>query len=140
MQDNSLGQKIGSVVGYLGYRTNALAGNHVTMLGFPSSFDSGNVLHRVDSQSFKSTTTNTVEFGSDLTQESSGGPYIENFGELSSGQFVSGIVNAIVGVMSYGPTDTSQKIAGSSNLDSQFTNSSKTGILDAACTHKSGNC
>lgn len=137
MQDNSLGQKIGTVTGYLGYRTYGLNNNHVSMFGYPASFDSGNIMHRVDSTSFKSTTYNTVEFPGDMTQGSSGGKFVENFGELSSGQYASPM-NAVVGVLSYGIE--SQKIVGASILDSQFLNSSKTGILDIACAHKSGNC
>lgn len=137
MQDNGLGQKIGSVTGYLGYRTYGLTNNHITMFGFPASFDSGNILHRSDSSSFKSTSYNTVEYGSDLTFGASGGGFVENFGELSAGQIISPM-NAVVGVLSYGVE--SQKIVGASILDSQFTNLSNTGILNVACAHKSGNC
>lgn len=141
IQDNTLGQKIGSITGTLGYRTYGLSPNHVSMFGFPGAFDSGSWMHRVDSQNFKSTTYNTVEYGTDMAQGSSGGAWIENFGEISSGQSVApGILNALVGVTSYGPSDTAKRIAGSSILDSQFTNSSKTGILDVACAHKLGNC
>lgn len=141
IQDNSIGQKIGSITGYYGYRTFALSPNHVTMLGYPSAFDSGDWMHRVDSQSYKTTLYNTVEYGSEMTNGASGGPWVENFGTLANGQSVSpGYWLAIVGLTSYGPVDTTLRYSGSSILDNQFTNSSKTGILDVACAHKVGNC
>lgn len=140
MQDNSLGQKLGNITGYYGYRLNALSPNHVTIFGYPASYDSASWLHRVDSQSYKATFVNTVEFGADMTGGSSGGPFLENFGDIASGQSVSGFMNALVGVVSYGPNDTAVRSLGSSILDSQFTNSTKTGILDVACVRRAGNC
>ena len=141
MQDNHLGQKIGNITGHYGYRTSALSPNHVTMLGYPAFLDNGNWMHRVDSQSFKSTLVNTVEYGSDMTQGSSGGPWLENFGLKSLGQSViSGEMNYVVGVTSYGPANNGPNFSGSSILDTQFTNSSKTGILDTACARRVGNC
>lgn len=141
IQDNYLGQKIGSITGHYGYRTSALSPNHVTMLGYPAALDSGNWMHRVDSQSFKSTLLNTVEYGTDMAQGSSGGPWVENFGLKSLGQSVtSGEMNYVVGVTSYGPTYNGPNYSGSSILDTQFTNSSRTGILDTACARSVGNC
>lgn len=135
------GRTIGSVTGYYGYRTNALSPNHVTMLGYPSAFDGGSWMHRVDSQSFRATSSNTVEYGSDMPGGSSGGPWLENFGELAAGQSVTPTgMNFVVGVTSYGPIDLSLRYQGASILDSQFTNSTRTGILDVACAHKAGNC
>ncbi len=142
MKDNSSGKTIGSITGYYGYRTYALNPNHVTMLGYPVAFDSGYWMHRVDSQSFRANSLkNTVEYGSDMTGGSSGGPWLENFGLISIGQSVtpSGM-DSVVGVTSYGPTDITQRYQGASILDTQFTNSSRNGILDQACTHKAGNC
>lgn len=138
---NNVTTKIGSVTGYFGYHTGVLYPNHVTMLGYPVSFDSGGWMHRVDSQSYQPYYSNTVIYGSDMTGGSSGGPWIENFGQASSGQTMSpNGTNYVVAVTSYGPIDTSLRFAGASMFDSQFTNSSKTGVLDQACAHKTGNC
>ncbi|MBX3640419.1 MAG: trypsin-like serine protease [Nitrosomonas sp.] len=140
MKDNSSKRRIGDITGHYGYRLNALHPNHVTILGYPTAFNSGNWLHRVDSQSFRATFSNTVEFGADMTAGASGGGMIENFGMSATGQSVSGSMNTIVGVTSYMPSNTSQRYLGSSILNSQFTNGSKNGILDVACAHKAGNC
>jgi len=141
METNSSGKKIGDVTGYYGYRTSGLHPNHVTMLGYPTNFDSGNWMHRVDSQSFQSTFFNTTEYGSDMAGGSSGGPWLENFGLKSVGQSpLPNGMNYVVGVTSYGSSSSGPKYAGSSTLDTQFTNSSKTGIIDVACARSTGNC
>ncbi|HRY14437.1 MAG TPA: trypsin-like serine protease [Candidatus Competibacteraceae bacterium] len=141
MRDDAKGRKIGNITGYYGWRTNALYPNHVTMLGYPVDFDSGSWMHRVDSHSFeRDPVNNTVTYGSDMGSGSSGGPWLENFGEISAGQTVtpSGM-NYVVGVTSYGVGDP-LRYQGASILNDEFTNNSKTGILDIACTHRAGNC
>lgn len=138
---NNVVTRIGNVTGYYGYHTNALWPNHVTMLGYPVAFDQGAWMHRVDSQSYQQYSYNTVIYGADMTGGSSGGPWIENFGQASTGQIMApNGTNYVVAVTSYGPVDTSVRVLGASTLDSQFTNSSRTGILDKACARKAGNC
>jgi len=140
---DSNSKRIGDVTGYYGWRTYALNPNHVTILGYPGSFDNGRWMHRVDSQSFRATASNTVDYGSDMTGGSSGGPWLENFGETSTGQSLSPSgTNYVIGVTSYGPSTDyiGKRYQGSSVLDSQFSDNSKNGILDKACQRKSGNC
>lgn len=141
MADND-GKRIGNVTGYYGYTTNALYPNHVRMLGYPVAFDDGQWMHEVDAQSFRMTIANCVDYGSDMTGGSSGGPWIQNFGVLAAGQSVSPLnrMNRLVGITSYGPLDTARRYQGASILDATFANSAKTGILDLACAHKAGNC
>lgn len=139
IQNNSLGQKIGDVIGWHGFFTYSANPNHLTLLGYPANFDEGEWLHRVDSQKFGNTSSNTVEYGSDMGGGSSGGPWLENFGEISDGQSLnpSG-ANYVVAVTSYGPN---KKLGyqGASILDSTFSNGS-TGIFEKACSHQLGNC
>ena len=141
-KDDIYGRKVGNVVGWHGFFTYSANPNHLTMLGYPANFDGGEWMHRVDSQYFRksSAITNSVEYGSDMRGGSSGGPWIENFGEESEGQTLnpSGS-NYVVAVTSYGPIDK-RDYQGASILDRQFSNTSKTGIFDKACANKAGNC
>lgn len=140
--DNASAQRIGSVTGYYGYSTNSLYPNHVKMLGYPGAFDAGGWMHEVNSESFRTRSPNCVEYGSDMPGGSSGGPWLMNFGQLATGQTVSpsGATNRVVGVTSYGPVDLARRYQGASILNTTFTNTSGTGILDKACAHKAGNC
>ncbi|AKG20424.1 trypsin-like serine peptidase [Calothrix sp. 336/3] len=139
---NGVTRKIGDVVGYLSYATNKLSPNHLHLLGYPGNLDSGEIMHQVASASYGSGGNNTILYGSDMGGGSSGGPWIQNFGEFASGQNVgqNNYPNQIVGVTSYGYRDANGNIAGllvqgSSILDNQFTQ-----ILNIACAGKSGNC
>lgn len=38
---------IGDVLGWFGYKTNSLKGNHITSLGYPSNIDQGEQMHEV---------------------------------------------------------------------------------------------
>ena len=130
-------KKIGEVTGWFGYRTNALMPNHNKKLGYPANHDNGQIMHQVDSQHFRAGGQNTVLYGSDMRGGSSGGPWVENFGVKASGQ-AGGLKpwpNRIIGVTSYGYVATGPKVQGSSILNQEFLN-----ILNAACSHRSGNC
>lgn len=130
-------RKIGSVVGYFGYKTLDLLPNHVTMLGYPVNLDSGEKMHQITAGSYGSGGNNTAVYGSDMSGGSSGGPWVQNFGVAASGQ-VNGSdksLNQIVGVTSYGPTASEPLYQGSSILDSRFTS-----IINTACGWRSGNC
>lgn len=130
-------KKIGQVVGWMGYRTNALNPNHTKKIGYPGNHDNGQIMHQVDSQHFSNGGQNTVLYGSDMRGGSSGGGWIENFGIAAAGQ--SGGLkpwpNRLVGVTSYGYTNAGPKVQGSSILGQEFLN-----ILNTACAHRAGNC
>jgi V8-like Glu-specific endopeptidase len=130
-------RKIGEVVGWLGFRTNALSPNHTKKIGYPGNHDRGDVMHQVDSRSFKKAAADTVLYGSDMRGGSSGGSWIENFGVKAQGQqgALFSSPNRVVGVTSYGYVDTDPKVQGSSILNDEFIK-----ILNQACAHRPGNC
>jgi V8-like Glu-specific endopeptidase len=130
-------RRIGDVTGYFGYQTSRLLPNHTTMLGYPANHDSGEIMHKVNAESFGSGGNNTVLYGSDMRGGSSGGPWVMNFGELAAGQAdgQERSPNIIVGVTSYGPTPIGPLYQGSSVLNSEFTS-----ILNTACGWNSRNC
>lgn len=132
-------RKIGDYLGSLGWITNRLlTDNHLTLLGYPQSMDSGTTMHRVDSNYKKKTTKNTAEYGSDMTGGSSGGPWVQDFGEKAVGQSHAGggTGNQAVGVTSYGYTNAGVKLQGSSNFTTNIFN----GLINTACARKAGNC
>jgi V8-like Glu-specific endopeptidase len=122
--------------------TNHLADTAVTMLGYPCNFDSCNIMQRVDTSDHRvppgTSGSNAVEYGSDMTGGSSGGPWVENFGNpLSAAPTGSSTTrNAVVAVTSYGYTDGgSALVLGASNLDSRWTT-----IFSHRCAAAVGNC
>ncbi len=130
-------KKIGEVVGYYGYRTNALVNNHTKKIGYPGNHDNGQIMHQVDSEDFKSGGQNTRLYGSDMRGGSSGGGWVENFGIKAAGQ-VGGLQpwpNRLIGVTSYGYVAVGPKVQGSSILNKEFLD-----ILNIACAHRAGNC
>jgi V8-like Glu-specific endopeptidase len=124
--------RLGDVTGWLGYKTNALFPNHATLLGYPGNFDSGELIHQVNSESFAKEAMNTAIYGSDMGQGSSGGPWVENFGTPSIGQSRGTGMNRIIGVTSYG---AGLDFSGSSVLDARFVS-----ILNEICSRQNGNC
>jgi len=140
LEDRKFGsqvKRIGKVTGWLGYRTNALLRNHTKKIGYPGNHDNAQIMHQVDSQSYKVGGQNTVLYGSDMRGGSSGGAWIENFGRKAVGQ-TGGLKpwsNRIVGVTSYGYVAVGPKVQGSSVLNKSFLK-----ILKAACAHRAGNC
>ncbi|WP_428486827.1 trypsin-like serine peptidase [Rhodopila sp.] len=138
MNDQSYAQ-IGVWVGYLGYKTNSLAGNNVTMLGYPCNLDNCEIMERTDAGNGISGGNNTYEFGSAAGGGASGGPWVQDFGTpptstgAGSQNWALG-ANYLVAVTSYGPTG-SQGYLGASELDSSFTD-----LLNILCTAAPGNC
>jgi len=129
--------KIGSVTGYLGYQTQALASNHATILGYPCNLDSCSKMHQVNAGNGDSVSPNNVEYGSDMGGGSSGGPWIQNFGAAAVGQ-TGGLnpgLNRIIGITSYGYISTDPKVQGSAIPDSRFIS-----ILNTICGRQTGNC
>jgi len=130
-------KRIGDVVGWYGYRTNALVNNHTKKVGYPGNHDNAQIMHQVDSQDFRSGGQNTRLYGSDMRGGSSGGPWVENFGVKAAGQ-TGGLQpwpNRIIGITSYGYVAVGPKVQGSSILNREFLN-----ILNMACNHRAGNC
>ncbi|WP_166482672.1 trypsin-like peptidase domain-containing protein [Scytonema sp. UIC 10036] len=137
MADDSSSRRIGDVVGYLGYQTNRLIPNHATMLGYPCNLDACLKMHQVTAQSFRTVAPNSVEYGSDMENGSSGGPWIMNFGSSASGQ-TRGLetgANLVIGITSYGSSNPNLLLQRSSILDSNLL-----AVLNERCSARSGNC
>jgi len=122
--------------------TNNLPNTHVTMLGYPCNFNSCNIMQRNDSSDHRAGSTaagnNAFEYGSDMAGGSSGGPWVQNFGDPASAAPTGSrnlTRNAVVGVTSYGFTDPNVKILGASGFNAEFA-----AMLNAACTNATGNC
>src|SRR5678815_970588 len=121
---------------------NNLANTHVTILGYPCNFDSCNIMQRNDSSDHRAGSiaagNNAFEYGSDMTGGSSGGPWVQNFGDPASAA-PNGLRNltrnAVVGVTSYGFNDPNVKVLGASSFNAEFS-----AMLNAACTNAAGNC
>jgi V8-like Glu-specific endopeptidase len=134
---NNVVRRIGDVTGFLGFQTLSLLPNHAHILGYPGNLDSGQKMHQVTAESFRAVSPNCVEYGSDMRGGSSGGPFVQNFGQLATGQTggTNTGINRVIGVVSYGYTSTDPKVQGSSILDSRFTS-----ILNTSCGRQAGNC
>jgi len=130
-------RRIGDVTGWLGWRTQALSRNHVTMLGYPCNLDSCARMQVTNAGSFADGGSNTWIYGSAMRGGASGGPWIQDFGSPSAGNPPNTMgLNQLVAVTSYGPIATEPKYLGASNLDQNFTN-----VLNSACgPTNSGNC
>jgi V8-like Glu-specific endopeptidase len=131
---------VGATVGRLATELNHLRNTHVTMLGYPCNFNSCLILQRNDSSDRRGSGVSgstAYEYGSDMTGGSSGGPWVENFGDPASaaptGTWTTR--NAVVGVTSYGYTNPDVKILGASEFNSVFSS-----ILTTACGWQAGNC
>lgn len=130
------GYKLGQYTGYLGYWTNQLSYNNVTMLGFPCNLDGCELLEANYAQTFEFGGNNTYIFGSNFGPGSSGGPYIRDFGWAPSGSLTTEGGNWLVAVNSYGPINLGYLYSGASNLDSEFLN-----LVSLACSAAgSGGC
>ena len=119
---NGIQKSLGDVVGFLGWQTESLMPNHVTMLGYPCNFDSCQKMHQVNAQSAASISPNNVEYGSDMGSGSDGAPWVQNFGLASNGQTggKSPAMNKVVGVTSWGYMDTSYMAQGASIFNEEF--------------------
>lgn len=129
-------RKIGDLTGWLGYATNSLVKNHVTMLGYPCNLDACQRMQSTTAGSFASGGNNTQIYGSAARGGASGGPWIQDFGinPVSNPPVALGL-NRLVGITSYGPVQTEPKYLGSSILDANFVS-----VLMSACNSNPGNC
>lgn len=121
-------RKLGDVVGFLGYVIKKLRPNHGTLLGYPTNFDQGELMHQVSAKDLRAAAQNTVEFGSDMRGGSAGGPILQDFGDNAN-------TVKLIGVISYGSTAATVKTQGASIPDNRFTS-----LLNAACADRAGNC
>jgi V8-like Glu-specific endopeptidase len=128
--------KLGNVTGWLGWQTLSLSTNHTSKLGYPCNLDSCQKMQDVMSNSFRNTSPNNVEYGSDAGGGSSGGPWVQNFQVLASGGGTGSNTgsNRVVGVTSYGYTSTDPKVQGASIPDDRWVQ-----LFNTICA-RSGNC
>jgi V8-like Glu-specific endopeptidase len=137
LQDQPGGVRVGDVTGSLGWQTLRLIPNHATLLGYPCNLDQCQQMHQITAGSFRSTSPNNVEYGSDARGGQSGGPWIQNFGKKASGQptGANAGANQVVGVVSYGYVATGPKAQGGSIPDSRWSD-----LFNTVCAHRAGNC
>lgn len=137
LQDQPGGVRVGDVTGSLGWHTLRLMPNHATLLGYPCNLDQCAQMHQVTAGSFRSTSPNNVEYGSDARGGQSGGPWIQNFGKKASGQpgGPNSEANQVIGVVSYGYVSTSPQAQGGSVPDSRWSD-----LFNTVCAHRAGNC
>lgn len=128
--------KLGNVTGWLGWQTVSLNANHTSKLGYPCNLDSCQKMQNVTSHSYRPTSPNNVEYGSDARGGSSGGPWVQNFSVRASGGGTGSNVgqNRVVGVTSYGYISVDPKVQGASIPDSRWVQ-----IWNQICS-RSGNC
>ncbi|MBW4523080.1 MAG: trypsin-like serine protease [Scytolyngbya sp. HA4215-MV1] len=144
LNNNSLGQQAGNLVGWFGYGWNGYSfavpaasfqsvfGNKlfaaITQLGYPGAFDSGlrMQLNTAYGAFLGSGNLKNTLLGSAMTGGSSGGPWLVNFGDNALGGTygTASVRNVVVGVTSYGYVGGPQ-LQGSSwfGQNAQFPNS-----------------
>jgi V8-like Glu-specific endopeptidase len=124
--------RIGLSFGWLGWRTNSLRNNHVTMLGYPCNLDSCQILQQTNAQVTRAANPNSAEAGTFHEGGASGGPWVQDWGVSASGQPANRL--EIVGITSYQPNDTSLNYLGSSVLNNEWVQ-----IFNQACA-RAGAC
>jgi V8-like Glu-specific endopeptidase len=127
--------------GWSGYGFNASSQALITQLGYPVALDGGLLMERDDSQGFVSTSlSNNTIIGSLMTGGSSGGPWLVNLGNppaLSGVSFGSEADhNVVVGVTSWGYTDTTVKQQGAA----PFTSGNIVNLVNTVCTATPAAC
>ncbi|CAN7499246.1 trypsin-like serine protease [Trinickia sp. LjRoot230] len=127
--------------GWNGYGFNGSAQALINQLGYPVALDSGALMERNDSQGYgaPSFSNNTI-IGSLMTGGSSGGPWHVNLGVapiLAGTSFGNAAArNTVVGVTSWGYTDTTVKQQGAS----PFTSANVVPLVNYACTASPAAC
>ncbi len=106
----------------------------ITQIGYPVGLDNGLLMQRNDSYGFRSTSLfGNIVIGSNMNGGSSGGPWINNFGyaPVLTGQSsaINGDANIIIGVTSWGYTDSGVKQQGAS----PFTSENMGLLVNSAC-------
>lgn len=128
--------KLGNVTGWLGWQTLSLSMNHTSKLGYPCNLDNCQKMQNVMSTNLRNMAPNNVEYGSDATEGSSGGPWVQNFQVLpiGGGTGMNTGSNRVVGVTSYIYTSPDPKVQGSSILDNRWIQ-----LWNMLCA-RAGNC
>ncbi|WP_426174774.1 trypsin-like serine peptidase [Massilia sp. TWR1-2-2] len=128
--------RLGDVAGWFGWQTGSLYPNHTSKIGYPCNLDDCEKMQNVMSASLRATDANTVEYGSDAREGSSGGPWIQNLEQVSLGgaSGIDAVPNVLVGVTSYIYNDQLEKAQGSSVPDNRWIQ-----LWKAICA-SSGNC
>jgi V8-like Glu-specific endopeptidase len=135
-------QSVGNITGYLGWWTQwgRSYPNNVTQLGYPCNLDSCAMMELNTAQGV-GISNNTVEIGSAMQGGSSGGPWIQDYGVYPTGgpSYTAG--NWVLGVTSWGFTDTTQMAQGASIFENAGYPGNGFGDLwNAACAAATGNC
>jgi hypothetical protein len=140
------GAYAGNSTGWYGYGWNAYSFNGsgqalIDQLGYPVALDGGVLMQRNDSQGYTASSySNNTIIGSLMTGGSSGGPWHVNLGiapALSGTSFGNAAAhNTVVGVTSWGYTDTTVKQEGAS----PFTSGNIVSLVGTACTATPGAC
>jgi V8-like Glu-specific endopeptidase len=130
-------RKLSEYTGFLGYKTLAVSNNNLTMLGYPLNLNSGELMVANQAQTAGDAGNNTYAYGSLMMNGSSGGPWIQDFGQHGKwGQFtLEAGGNLLVSVTSWGPTEPGPYWFAGSQLDSRFLS-----LLETACAHRIDNC
>lgn len=128
--------RLGDVTGWLGWQTGILFPNHTSKIGYPCNLDDCEKMQNVMSGSLRATASNTVEYGSDAREGSSGGPWVQNLEQVSLGGAggIDAVPNVVVGVTSYIYNDVVEKAQGASVPDARWLQ-----LWKAMCA-SSGNC
>jgi V8-like Glu-specific endopeptidase len=128
---------LGDVTGWLGWQTLSLSANHTSKLGYPCNLDRCQKMQNVTSAAFRNTSPNNVEYGSDATGGSSGGPWVQNFQLLQTGGGTGSNTgsNRVVGVTSYVYVPSDPKVQGASIPDGRWVN-----LLNFLCGRAPRNC
>ena len=136
--------RIGDYLGWFGWSTFSLHGNHIAQLGYPGNLDNGQRMQITHSATYRRNHF-AAEIGSAHWQGTSGGPWVQNLGLRPAGQQAIGPAgrrgwNQIVGVSSYvaGPRlsdHNAHQIGGATILNNRFVH-----IWNRACSRHRFNC
>jgi V8-like Glu-specific endopeptidase len=128
---------LGDVTGWLGWQTLSLSANHTSKLGYPCNLDNCRKMQIITSAAFRNVAPNNVEYGSDATGGSSGGPWVQNFQVLQAGGGTGSNTgsNRVVGVSSYIYVPDDPKVQGASIPDNRWVS-----IFNILCARVPGNC
>jgi len=136
-------RSVGEITGALGWASNLLIGNNVTQVGYPMNLDSGMLMQKTHSDVVEVNINNatTGQIGSAQSGGTSGGPWVQNFGNFADGMVPIGPdgfdeLYTIVAVSSYGATaHNANQIGGASILNDAWER-----IWNTACGWESDNC
>ncbi|KVE44969.1 hypothetical protein WS69_18775 [Burkholderia sp. BDU5] len=140
------GSYAGNRTGWYGYGWNGYSYNPsglalIDQLGYPVALDNGVYMERNESQGFVSSSySNNTIIGSLMTGGSSGGPWLVNLGmppALNGTAFGNASAhNTVVGVTSWGYTDTTVKQQGAS----PFTSGNIVTLVNVVCSSTPAAC